>query len=105
YRTEHRAWPDQLGDLVPSQLPSRERLRCPTIKPGDTLEKAGNLALTGQYLYEFETRPLTNELVRDLGTTLRSWKQWQMGKVGSGIPLLRCPCHARYLNLSFGGDF
>jgi hypothetical protein len=88
-------------------LPSRERLRCPTIKPGDTskTEKAGNLALTGEYLYEFETRPLTNELVGDLGTTLRSWKQWQMGKVGSGIPLLRCPCHARYLNLSFGGDF
>src|SRR5678815_2773335 len=47
YRTEHHAWPDQLGDLVPSQLPSLERLRCPTIKPGDAFEKAGNLVLIG----------------------------------------------------------
>jgi hypothetical protein len=107
YRTEHRTWPDQLTELVPSQLSSAELLRCPAISSaaGTKPDKTSRPEATGRYLYEFESKPLTNDLVRDLGTTLRSWRQWQMGKVGSGVPLLRCPHHSRFLNLSFDGEF
>jgi hypothetical protein len=75
-------------------------LLCPAVTHADGLGRDG----LESYTYEFESRPLTNALARGLGLTLRNWRQLQMGRLGSDVPLVRCLHHTPALNLAFGGS-
>ena len=99
YRHVHDKLPDRLDDLVPLQLPRADLLFCPAAER-DGREAADN---SRYYAYEFEPRPLTNELSQNLSVSLRTWRQWQMSRIGSEVPIVRCTNHPTVLNLSFGG--
>jgi hypothetical protein len=101
YRHLRLRLPDQLSDLVALHLLSPEILVCPTEIDLSTPSSTGRAE---SYRYEFEPRPLTNELAKGLGLTLRSWRQLQMGRLGSEVPLVRCMHHTPTLNLAFGGS-
>jgi hypothetical protein len=106
YRRGHLRLPDRLRELVPDYLPRADLLVCPASKQAG--EKASvdvntDGMTTGSYLYEFESRPMTNGLAQGLGMTLRNWRQLQMGRVGGDLPMVRCTNHSPALNLSFGG--
>src|SRR6266436_4465074 len=91
YRHARHQLPERLADLIPLHLARAEALICPAARRAGDQEsergKAGDPA-AGIYVYEFALTPLTNDLARDLGVTLRSWRQWQMGRIGSEIPMV-----------------
>lgn len=96
HRHSHRELPQDLADLKRTSPTKADILNCPA---GD-----GPAADGSHYSYEFLPQPLTNELARGLGVTLRDWRQWQMGRIGSDVPMVRCTNHSPALNLSFGGE-
>lgn len=102
-RSEH-ALPKQLSDLIPRYLSKQDQIFCPTVRSSvpENESRQGDSA-NGSYLYEFCETPLTNDIAEGLGLTQRDLRQWQMGKVGSEIPMIRCTNHFPLLNLSFDG--
>jgi hypothetical protein len=102
YRRTNHVLPERLLDLVPMQLQKEADLACP-IAEGTLQRPRPTTTNAVPYLYEFERRPLTNELVRGLDVTLRTWRQWQMGRIGGAVPMVRCTNHSPALNLSFDG--
>jgi hypothetical protein len=106
YRTRNKKLPDRLSDLFPAYLGSQDYLVCPAARrrgltsAGAVLRPDFSDPLTS-YFYEFS--PI--ELAGFSGQTQRSWKQRQMGLLGSAVPMVRCVgLHATNLNLSFGGE-
>jgi hypothetical protein len=107
YRTNNHQLPNSLRDLVPKCLPNLTFLQCPASGPelGQASSVSIRAVLSGaEYLYEFEEIPLTNGLTRGLDITLRSWRQLQMGRIGSAMPMVRCTNHAPVLTLLFNGQ-
>jgi hypothetical protein len=108
YRRDNHRLPNELRDLVPKYLPNDSFLKCPAGQPAPDWQSVPlnreQVTATAGYVYEFEQTPLTNALAQGLGITLQSWRQLQMGRIGSELPIVRCTNHVRVLNLSFGGE-
>jgi len=107
YRHQNHRFPKELRDLVPKYLPNPSYLKCPIDRQGLSQESvlpSSKPVAAGAYVYEFEPGPLTNGLAQGLSITLQSWRQLQMGKIGSQLPIVRCTNHVRPLSLSFGGE-
>ena len=104
YREQHRKLPLHLSELVPDFVSTPNLLICPVTKRTGEIKNQGfsDPKLTTSYVYEFSNHPVPGAgLSREF--TLRDWRELQMGKVGSIVPVLRCFHHPRVLNMSFDG--
>ncbi|HAV65232.1 MAG TPA: hypothetical protein DCY13_23025 [Verrucomicrobiales bacterium] len=104
YRGKHKDLPVQLSQLVPEFVNSPATLICPVTRRTGEIKNRGfsDPGLTTSYLYEFSGHKVPG-LDDRLGVTLRDWRQLQMGRVGSIVPIVRCLHHPRVLNMSFDG--
>ncbi len=103
YRKENKELPDRLSALLGKYLGDPDKLVCPLARRSGLRQE--NDPRTS-YFYEFGTRLLHPNFP---GKTVRDWKERQMGKAGSDVPVVRCQHGERdgegvWLNLSFGGE-
>ena len=107
YRHDNQRLPNHLSELVPRYISNTAFLKCPAIQTAPNLQSFSlnrEPVGAGEYVYEFEQTPLKSALAQDLGITLQGWRQLQMGRIGSDLPMVRCTNHLRVLNLTFGGE-
>jgi len=106
YREGNKDLPLHLSSLVPKELSSPNALVCPVTRRTGEIKNRGfsDPGLSTSYIYEFgnQPAPVTNSTT-SATYTLRDWRQLQMGRVGSIVPILRCLHHDRVLNMSFDG--
>lgn len=104
YREQHKKLPLHLSELVPGFVSSPNVMICPVTRRTGEIKNQGfsDPKLSTSYIYEFSNHKVPGEF-ENSGFTLRDWRQLQMGKVGSIVPVLRCLHHPRVLNMSFDG--
>ncbi len=105
YQTDHKDLPNWLSDLVPQYLPDANLLVCPVCRRTGGIESAplADPKIASSYLFEFCPVPLGSAAAGAPTRTRRDWKRWQMGLVGSAVPIVRCRQHPSVLNLAFDG--
>lgn len=104
YREQHKKLPLHLSELVPDLVSSPNLLICPVTRRTGEIKNQGfsDPKLSSSYIYEFSDHAVPGGAEKS-DFTLRDWRELQMGKVGSIVPVLRCLHHARVLNMSFDG--
>ena len=106
YRAEHKDIPPYLSDLVPKYLKDQNTLICPTVKKTGTINNHGieDPNITTSYTYEFSDTLIPDSILAGSNRTMEDWKRRQMALVGSKVPMVRCHCHGRTLNISYDGQ-
>jgi hypothetical protein len=103
----HHDLPNELGDLQPQFLSDNRYFVCPTARRlGLTSADLTEWGASGQttYDYEFGRNPIPKVMAGGSPSTMREWKQLQMGLIGSDVAMVRCHTHEKAsLELSFGG--
>jgi tetratricopeptide (TPR) repeat protein len=111
YQKEHSQMPDSLGDLVPKYLPDTNSLLCPVHVATKTLPPSwlpiDDPKVTTSYSYEFSAR--TNQTsdpygLAATGDTMKAWKNKQLARYGTVVPLVRCAEHGAVLNITYAGE-
>ncbi len=105
YRADHQRLPDWLSDLVPKYLADTSALICPAARLGSKSMPLPGLAdpkLTNSYVYEFCAGE-AGAAYQSGRMKMRDLKSLQMAVVGGDTPILRCPLHGSWLNISFDG--
>jgi WD40 repeat protein len=110
YRQDHQQMPDWLSDLVPKYLSDTNCLICPVCartgrKPN--LNGMEDPKLPCSYCYEFSAH--TNEWadyygVASPGDTMKAWKEKQLLRYGTIVPVVRCRMHLHPLDITFAGE-
>lgn len=108
YRNAEQNFPNALSDLVPKYLADTNVLICPVTKRTGNQSPFGVLdpKIYCSYLYEFgptEIPAVVKGAWPGPKMTMREWKQQQMKRAGSNVPIVRCLLHDPALNLSVGG--
>jgi WD domain, G-beta repeat len=110
YRKDHRQMPDWLGDLVPKYLSDTNCLICPVCaRTGQRpyLYGMDDPKVMSSYFYEFNAH--TNIFPDPYGTaspgdTMKAWKEKQLVRYGSVVPVVRCPMHPEFLSVTYAGE-
>jgi WD40 repeat protein len=110
YRKDNLQMPDCLSDLVPKYLSDTNCLICPVCRrTGKAPDLAGmnDPKLASSYFYEFDAH--TNKWTDDYGVavpgdTMKTWKERQLLRYGTIVPVMRCQMHAHYLSVTFAGQ-
>jgi hypothetical protein len=110
YRKDHQQMPDWLSDLVPKYLSDTNCLICPVCaRTGEKPDLTGmdDPKLPCSYIYEFDAH--TNIWPDDYGVaspgdTMKAWKEKQLLRYGTIVPVVRCRMHAHYLSVTFAGQ-
>lgn len=103
-RAKNKDLPAYLSQLIPDFVNSPNVLICPVTRRTGEIKNRGlsDPGVSTSYLYEFSSHKVPG-LGPKQEMTLRDWRQLQMGRVGSIVPILRCLHHDRVLNMSFDG--
>jgi type II secretory pathway pseudopilin PulG len=106
YRKAHGDVPDWLSDLVPNYLPHSGVLTCPTCRRTGRYKSFGidDPRMPVTYVYEFCDHAVPTNIYGGSRLTMKAWKNRLMGRVGQGIPIVRCHEHDPVLNLAFSGE-
>jgi len=104
YRQAHKALPPWLSELVPEHLESPNLLICPVSRRTGEIKNNGisDPKLSSSYIYEFSAH-LVPGISDKAKFTMKDWRQLQMARVGSVVPILRCLHHDPALQVTFDG--
>ena len=110
HNERYQRYPNWLSDLVPEFLADPKTLICPKAKSlGIRGPESGIILSTvysdpkTSYGYERCTGILEPDIWKGRPITYADYKNAQMKRVGSVVPIVRCPNHGVHLNLSHAG--